>query len=99
MTASTPRICQVVKAFRDSLRLTQQELSDATGISRSRVSLIESGRLESIPLEHAIALARLFEISVEQLVGEQIPVKALVIAAHIAESQLRLDAALAAVPA
>lgn len=55
-----------VKGLRNGRGLSQAELAAAVGVSRQTVNAIETGRyLPSLPL--AIALARFFELSVEEV--------------------------------
>src|SRR5688572_12307334 len=57
-----------LRAAREYLQLTQEEASDAVGISRSALSLIESGRRKIDALELA-AFAKLYGQSVDALSG------------------------------
>lgn len=57
-----------LKAAREYLELTQEEASESVGISRSALSLIESGRRRVDALELA-AFARLYGQSVDALSG------------------------------
>jgi putative transcriptional regulator len=58
----------------EQLRLAQGwnkvELGDRLGVSRQTIHAIESGRYDpSLPL--ALAIAKLFQMSVEQIFGDQ----------------------------
>jgi putative transcriptional regulator len=49
---------------------TKVELGDRLGVSRQTIHAIESGRYDpSLPL--ALAIAKLFQMSVEQIFGDQ----------------------------
>lgn len=49
---------------------TKVELGDRLGVSRQSIHAIESGRYDpSLPL--ALAIAKLFQMSVEQIFGDQ----------------------------
>jgi putative transcriptional regulator len=55
-----------VKVFRAGKDWSQQELADAVGVSRQTINAIEQGKYApSLPL--ALALAKTFETSVEEL--------------------------------
>jgi putative transcriptional regulator len=56
----------VVRELRTVRGLSQAHLAQAVGVSRQTINSIEQGRyLPSLPL--AIALARFFEVSVEEV--------------------------------
>jgi transcriptional regulator with XRE-family HTH domain len=59
-----------LKEAREYLGLSQQEVTDATGIPRSAVSLIEGGK-RSVVAQELTALARLFQRSVAYFTGEE----------------------------
>ncbi|WP_425616734.1 substrate-binding domain-containing protein [Anatilimnocola sp. NA78] len=66
--SATRKSANRVKSFRQARGLSQADLAEKTGISRSGISAIESCRL--VPsVEAAIQLARIFECSVEELFG------------------------------
>ena len=55
-----------IKVFRADKDWSQQELADAVGVSRQTINAIEQGKYApSLPL--ALALAKTFQASVEQL--------------------------------
>jgi transcriptional regulator with XRE-family HTH domain len=45
-TASAPPLARLVRANRERLHLTQGELADQVGVSRSAISELEAGRIE-----------------------------------------------------
>jgi len=55
-----------VRASRQALGLTQQELADAVGVSRQSINSIEQGRyIPSLPL--ALQLAKAFKCATDDL--------------------------------
>jgi putative transcriptional regulator len=59
-----------VKALRTEAGLSQAELAEIVGVSRQTINSIEKERYTpSLPL--AIALARYFGVSVEEMFGDQ----------------------------
>ena len=61
---STPG--QIVRAFRENFRLTQEDLSKITGIASTNISAIENDKVE-IGRKRAVLLAAAFGISPSQL--------------------------------
>lgn len=57
-----------LKALRASRRLSQSELAEKTGLSRSLISMLESGA-RSPRTEHLEALADFFNVDMEYLLG------------------------------
>jgi transcriptional regulator with XRE-family HTH domain len=58
-----------LKKRRQELRLSQQELSDITGVRRATISDLESGKQPGMTGETAKALARALGVSIDYLVG------------------------------
>lgn len=58
-----------IKIFRLQKNMTQQQLGAAVGLSKQAINDIEQGRRET-KLSRAIALARIFDTTVEYLVGD-----------------------------
>lgn len=89
-----PLIGRRIRELRKARRWSGQKVSDLTGgaISRSSIADIELGRAKDISLTAAIAIARIFDISVESLVDEHIPPTAYAIAHEITAAKNRLDA-------
>lgn len=56
----------VVAARRNELRLKQQELADAIGVSRTTLANIETGR-QSIPIDRVRPLAAALDMTMEEL--------------------------------
>jgi putative transcriptional regulator len=60
----------IVRALREGNALTQEQLGEAVGVSRQTISSIEKRRCTpSLPL--AMALARFFGVTVEELFNDQ----------------------------
>lgn len=57
-----------IKLMRQARKISCQELSRHTGISRSTLSEIENGKRQDISLTSALALSRFFSVTVEQLI-------------------------------
>lgn len=55
-----------IRVARAEVRMTQQQLAEAVGVSRQTVNAIESGKFVPSTLL-ALKIARLFEKSVEEL--------------------------------
>lgn len=58
-----------LKNRRQELRLSQQELSDITGVRRATISELESGKQQGMTVDTAKALARALGVSIDYLVG------------------------------
>ncbi len=58
-----------LKNRRQELRLSQQELSDMTGVRRATISELESGKQQGMTVDTAKALARALGVSIDYLVG------------------------------
>lgn len=64
------KFSEILKALRKERKLTQQELAERSGISRSNINTWESGK--SLPLpDGLIALADAFGCSVDYLLGRE----------------------------
>lgn len=58
-----------LRKFRDSKRISQEELAEDLGISQSTIS--EWERTDSnVKLEHLINLSRIFEVGLDELTAE-----------------------------
>lgn len=69
MSDDQTAIASKLKEAREYLGLSQQEVTDATGIPRSAVSLIESGK-RSVIAQELTALARLYQRPTAYFTGE-----------------------------
>jgi transcriptional regulator with XRE-family HTH domain len=58
-----------IKKRRQELRLSQQELSNLTGVRRATISDIESGKQPGMSVDTARRLARALGVSIDYLVG------------------------------
>lgn len=72
---SEPDIIRILgerfKEYRLSVRLTQKELSEKTGISHKTISMFESGRGRNITMQNFLTLLR--AVGMLQNVGELLP--------------------------
>lgn len=72
---SEPDIIRILgerfKEYRLSVRLTQKELSEKTGISHKTISMFESGRGRNITMQNFLTLLR--ALGMLQNVGELLP--------------------------
>ena len=72
---SEPDIIRILgerfKEYRLSMRLTQKELSEKTGISHKTISLFESGRGRNITMQNFLTLLR--AVGMLQNIGELLP--------------------------
>lgn len=55
-----------IRVARAEIRMTQQQLADAAGVSRQTVNAIESGKFIPSTLL-ALKMSRIFQMSVEEL--------------------------------
>ena len=60
-----------LKAARNSLNLTQENMEQLTGIERSRYTKIENGNIQRISLADASAIARALNTTIEELFSEE----------------------------
>ena len=60
-----------LKAARNSLNLTQENMEQLTGIERSRYTKIENGNIQRISLADASAIARALNTTIEELFAEE----------------------------
>lgn len=71
-------ISQRIKRHRKQRGLTQQQVGDAIGVSRVAVSRWESGSIKDMKRENLIGMARLFQITLDELldtvttIGDQV---------------------------
>ena len=72
---SEPDIIRILgerfKEYRLTVRLTQKELSEKTGISHKTISMFESGRGRNITMQNFLTLLR--AVGMLQNVGELLP--------------------------
>ena len=75
MQLSEPDIIRILgerfKDYRLSVRLTQRELAEKTGISHRTISLFESGRGRNITMQNFLTLLR--AVGMLQNIGELLP--------------------------
>lgn len=75
MQLSEPDIIRILgerfKDYRLSVRLTQRELAEKTGISHKTISLFESGRGRNITMQNFLTLLR--AVGMLQNIGELLP--------------------------
>lgn len=69
MTADS--LAQRIRLSRKDLHLTQQQLADNAGVSRSYIGNLENGSTDNIGRDIAVALATALGISLEYLLGVQ----------------------------
>jgi len=62
-----------LKAYRRRAKMTQQELSEATGIPRSMIAAVESGIRSGLSVESLIKIADVLGLSLDQLARPNIP--------------------------
>jgi len=55
---------------RRDFRMTQKELSELSGVSRSYIAQVERGDVTNVGIERLTALAKVLDVSVAYLVGE-----------------------------
>lgn len=56
-----------IKERREELRMSQEELSEKSGINRTTISMIETGKAENIMTGTLIALARALDTTVDKI--------------------------------
>lgn len=56
-----------IKETREALKMTQEELSEKSGISRTTISQLESGEARQTTTNTLLALARAMGVTVEQI--------------------------------
>lgn len=66
------KLAAKLRGARAESGLTQMEVKASTGISTSHLSRVENG-LEAIELEELLQLAALYDVAVERLIGEMVP--------------------------
>jgi transcriptional regulator with XRE-family HTH domain len=54
---------------REDLRLSQQQLSETSGVRRATISDLETGKRSTVTTDTAKALARALGVSVDYLIG------------------------------
>ncbi len=58
-----------VKKFRKEKKMTQEEVANAIGASKTYVGQIEKGEKENIGIKYAAPMAKLFNVSIETLIN------------------------------
>lgn len=76
--AARAEVGERIKTLRLMMNLTQQELADKLGVSKSIISAYEKG-IRSPSFESLIYLSDVFGVEVGRLFGDQIPPKKLYI--------------------
>lgn len=61
-----------VKEYREQAGLTQNELSEETGVCRKTITLLEQPEGYNPRIGTLLRMASYFKISVEKLIGEQV---------------------------
>jgi transcriptional regulator with XRE-family HTH domain len=80
-----PRIGERLKAAREANdKMTQQQLANASGMSRDQIAALETNR-RSLSLHDAAVFARVLGVDVEELVDDEAVTKAL---AEVAQDRL-----------
>jgi transcriptional regulator with XRE-family HTH domain len=67
-----PELLQV-KGIRNRKRYTQKEMAQGSGLSEGAISrIMRYETLDNVPFSHVLAVARWLEVSVEELIYEEI---------------------------
>lgn len=56
-----------IKERREELRMSQEELSEKSGINRTTISMIETGKTENIMTGTLVALAKALDTTVDKI--------------------------------
>lgn len=56
-----------IKARREELRMTQEELAEKANISRQTVHVLETGKAENVLMSTMIAIARALKSTVDEI--------------------------------
>lgn len=56
-----------IKERREELRMSQEELSEKSGVNRTTISAIETGKAENIMTGTLVALAKALETTVDKI--------------------------------
>lgn len=56
-----------IKERREELRMSQEELSEKSGVNRTTISMIETGKTEQVLTGTLIALAKALETTVDKI--------------------------------
>lgn len=56
-----------IKERREELRMSQEELSEKSGVNRTTISAIETGKAEQVMTGTLVALARALETTVDKI--------------------------------
>jgi transcriptional regulator with XRE-family HTH domain len=67
--AEISRLGRRLRQFRLRAGLTQHELAELSGVSRTLIASIETGQRSGITLDNALRLANVLGVSVETLAG------------------------------
>lgn len=64
---TTKKFGEIIAERRKELRMSQQQLADKVHLSKSTISRYESGFIDKLPSNHAIALAKELKIPLDEL--------------------------------
>lgn len=56
-----------IRERREELRMSQEELSEKSGVNRTTISMIETGKAEQVMTGTLIALARALDTTVDKI--------------------------------
>ncbi len=56
-----------IKERREELRMSQEELSEKSGVNRTTISMIETGKAEQVLTGTLVALAKALETTVDKI--------------------------------
>lgn len=56
-----------IKEVRESRKMTQEELSEKSGVSRGTISALENGSVRTTTTKTLVKLARALDVSVDQI--------------------------------
>ena len=56
-----------IKERREELRMSQEELSEKSGVNRTTISMIETGKAEQVTTGTLVALAKALETTVDKI--------------------------------
>lgn len=56
-----------IKERREELRMSQEELSEKSGVNRTTISAIETGKAENVMTGTLVALAKALETTVDKI--------------------------------
>ena len=56
-----------IKKYRTTMKMSQEELSEKSGVNRTTISAIETGKAENIMTGTLVALAKALETTVDKI--------------------------------